>query len=598
MGSQDSNIGSDGLPIDQEGAPLEYGLFPGQGMPYAVAGSVLRDLVGGQDREDGAQHLEADPVRDEQIMRQVSSSGGIMVEEMAAVSNSEEDEEDEDAMDITGLFTANEAVKAAFSISKAERKELIETRHLVLELQSFMKSKGLTMAEFDKDKVDKLDSFNAGLPKFDRLVTGRDEYGLPIFSKLNEPTSSGVKNSQGKERCSGPGSATEINKQNMGNKSWRNVVQDSSSDATTKLQYFPPQQTTGGATPIIRPPKEFLLSSQKTWDNSLVGYFVGSSLPFKLVEEEAKKLWLHLGFLKMYMVKKGFYVFKFNSELDRNKILAAGPWHFKRNQIILQPWYEGIKLEKTGFSKLPLWVKIHDIPFSYWTSINGLCYVASGVGKPLQLDHITAKLDPMPYAKMLIEVDASVALPSTLNVAVLNSDGITESLIESKVEYFNKPSQCSVCHVFGHSLAKCPKRPPQANQASQPPSHPTATWVQKSPSATGGNIPPSHAIHPDGTATNHPVTSSSSVEAQMPTSSQATPSPCEFSPPIPTTGIVSKLKHVDEVGQIRGILKHPPSNSNVSGPNLKMDAEGFQTVLSKKHKKKGLSPRNSPPRNF
>lgn len=66
-----------------------------------------------------------------------------------------------------------------------------------------MESRGLSMAEFDKDKVEKQDSFNAGLPKSARLVTGRDEYGLPIFSKQNEPTSSGVKNSQGNEKYSG-----------------------------------------------------------------------------------------------------------------------------------------------------------------------------------------------------------------------------------------------------------------------------------------------------------------------------------------------------------------------------------------------------------
>lgn len=226
---------------------------------------------------------------------------------------------------------------------------------------------------------------------------------------------------------------TENKKQTVENKSWKNMVQDSTTDTTAKLKYFPPQLNSCGVAPIIRPPREFVLSSQKAWDNSLVGYFIGSNLPFKLVEEEARRLWLHLGFSKMYMVKKGFYAFKFNSELDRNKILAAGPWYFKRNQIVLQPWYEWIKLEKSGFTKLPLWVKIYDIPYSYWSFINGLCYVASGVGMPLQLDPITAKLDPMPYAKVLVKVDASVALPTSLNVDVINSDGVTESLMESKI---------------------------------------------------------------------------------------------------------------------------------------------------------------------
>lgn len=89
MGSQDSNIGSDGIPFDHEGAPLEYGLFNGHEMPFVVSGSVLRELVSGQGREEAAQHLEIDPVRDEVNVgvvdvghnkEHMSSSGGIMVE--------------------------------------------------------------------------------------------------------------------------------------------------------------------------------------------------------------------------------------------------------------------------------------------------------------------------------------------------------------------------------------------------------------------------------------------------------------------------------------------------------------------------------------
>ncbi|KAK1360653.1 hypothetical protein POM88_045127 [Heracleum sosnowskyi] len=212
--------------------------------------------------------------------------------------------------------------------------------------------------------------------------------------------------------------------------SWKEVVQKDvcSSGGEDKLQYFPPHDVNENGVPMIRPPKEFLVASQKAWSNSLVGYFLGSNFPFKLVEEEAKRQWLHLGFVKLYVVKKGFFIFKFNSELERNQILAGGPWHFKRNQIFLQPWYEGKKLEKSGFSKLPIWIKIHDIPCSYWNT-KGLSYVASGIGDPLQLDPITAKLEPLPYAKILVEAKASTTLSPVVDIAVFDSNGNTESIL-------------------------------------------------------------------------------------------------------------------------------------------------------------------------
>lgn len=114
---------------------------------------------------------------------------------------------------------------------------------------------------------------------------------------------------------------------------WSKVLTQPGSNSSDKLEYFPPQ-TSGDGVPIIRPPKDFLKSTQKAWSSSLVGYFLGSNLPYKLVEEEAKRQWLHLGFNKLYMVKKGFYVFKFNTELDKNIILAGGSLVFQAKSTI------------------------------------------------------------------------------------------------------------------------------------------------------------------------------------------------------------------------------------------------------------------------
>ncbi|KAK1360652.1 hypothetical protein POM88_045126 [Heracleum sosnowskyi] len=55
------------------------------------------------------------------------------------------------------------------------------------------------------------------------------------------------------------------------------------------------------------------------------------------------------------------------------------------------------------------------------------------------------------------------------------------------------------------------------------------------------------------------------------------------SPPIPTTGIISKLEQIDEVAKLKGILK---SSTSVLGTKKKVDVEGFQLVENKNNKKK------------
>lgn len=556
-------------------------------------------------------HIASDPVNDE-ISFSVRKEG---VEEHMMVEDVPSSDDDGGHDHFSKNFSANPAIKAAYDATKLERKELADARVHIMEMQRYMEAKGLSMAAFEKEKMLKDGNFNPGLVNSVDIITGRDEFGLPILRHMNvdgagtssvntipevnkndahdlfdkSPSYGYVK--QGAPQVK---TAQEGIKVNLGeHKSWKNVVEDSDGPSSgTKLEYFPPQLGAGNGIPIIKPPKEFLISSQKAWTSSLVGYFVGANLPFKLVEEEAKRLWLHLGFNKLYMVKRGFFVFKFNSEVDRNRILASGPWHFKRNQIILEQWYEGKKLEKSGFTKLPVWVKIYDIPYSYW-SLKGLSHVASGIGKPLQLDPITNKLEPLPFAKVLVEAKADVPLPSMLSVTVINSDGISESLIQTKVEYFNKPPQCSVCKVFGHSPTKCPLNPKPQAPTHQPhfthqPRPSSQSWVPK---------PILTAQIPGDTVNNAEPTASPPLQVS-PSEPIIPDSPDNATPPIPSTGLISKLKQVDEIPKIRGILKKPVVSNSGTGNMPDLDPDGFQKVEGKKAKtKKGNSPKISPHRN-
>lgn len=53
-------------------------------------------------------------------------------------------------------------------------------------------------------------------------------------------------------------------------KSWTRIVQEQGySSLGGKLKYFPPQSETGDCVPVIKPPKEFHLYSQKPWNFSL-----------------------------------------------------------------------------------------------------------------------------------------------------------------------------------------------------------------------------------------------------------------------------------------------------------------------------------------
>lgn len=78
-------------------------------------------------------------------------------------------------------FSANPAIKAAFEISKQERKEIADVRVRMMKLQRYMVAKGLSMAEFERARTHSDGMFNAGLVNPMAFVKGRDEFGLPIL---------------------------------------------------------------------------------------------------------------------------------------------------------------------------------------------------------------------------------------------------------------------------------------------------------------------------------------------------------------------------------------------------------------------------------
>lgn len=135
-------------------------------------------------------------------------------------------------------------------------------------------------------------------------------------------------------------------------KSWCDIVSHKAGKASMSLSYFPPVSKDGCI--LIKPPVEVLKRGNNLWSSSIVGYFLHSKLPFKVVEPIARRLWGNMGLSKVFLHSKGYYIFKFHSIADRNNVLASGPWHFASKVIVLQPWKEGVEFAKTDCVKFPI----------------------------------------------------------------------------------------------------------------------------------------------------------------------------------------------------------------------------------------------------
>lgn len=197
---------------------------------------------------------------------------------------------------------------------------------------------------------------------------------------------------------------------------------------------------------ILQIPKEMAFANVDTWERSMIGFFVSFKMPFYAVNSIAQRAWKPYGLEKVSVLDNGFMVFRFKTQEAVGDVLAKGPWLFGGKTILLQKWYPGFQFDKNKIRTIPVWARLQGLPFPLWNK-QGLSMAASMVGTPLACDTATLQCTRMEYARVCIELDAS--LPPVHSFKVASS--LTEEPITVDVVYEWKPTRCSQCKVFGHS---------------------------------------------------------------------------------------------------------------------------------------------------
>ena len=124
-----------------------------------------------------------------------------------------------------------------------------------------------------------------------------------------------------------------------------------------------------------------------------------------------KKMWSKFGFKDILDSHNGVFFMKFHNINGLEEVARCGPWMVKNKPMVVQKWEVNMCLDKREPVKIPVWVKICNVPLEAWTGY-GISALASRVGKPLVMDNVTASmcksgLGRVGYARVLVEVDAN-----------------------------------------------------------------------------------------------------------------------------------------------------------------------------------------------
>ncbi|GJT01792.1 RNA-directed DNA polymerase, eukaryota, reverse transcriptase zinc-binding domain protein [Tanacetum coccineum] len=142
-----------------------------------------------------------------------------------------------------------------------------------------------------------------------------------------------------------------------------------------------------------------------------------------------------------------------------NEVINNGPWMVNNKPLVVQKWSIDMCLNKTEPKRIPVWVKLRNVPIEAW-SVKGMSALVSSIGKPVIMDEITTKMcvngvGRMGFAIILVEIDAEKGIKDKIEI-IYKSKNISEGTKKIvDVEYSWIPSKCSQCKVFRHTENLC-----------------------------------------------------------------------------------------------------------------------------------------------
>ncbi|OIT19716.1 hypothetical protein A4A49_59088, partial [Nicotiana attenuata] len=215
------------------------------------------------------------------------------------------------------------------------------------------------------------------------------------------------------------------------------------------LNYIPPDLQ--GEQIVVTIEEEDIKENQNYWATAIIGYVLGENPYFKSMENYVDNVWNFVDTPKILYHDEGYYIFRFDSIDDRDKVMQSGPYFFHNKPFILKNWSLDFVFNPECLNVIPIWVRFPNLPVGFW-STEALRKMASGIGKPMHTDLYTAEMDRISYARVLVEADISHPLPN--DILLRTPVGV----IHQSIEYEWQPKFCMDCIKVGHTTDECRKK--------------------------------------------------------------------------------------------------------------------------------------------
>ncbi|XP_059429320.1 uncharacterized protein LOC132163147 [Corylus avellana] len=171
-------------------------------------------------------------------------------------------------------------------------------------------------------------------------------------------------------------------------------------------------------------------------------------------------VWRTAGGVKFKELRENTWLFEFNDDVDKRRVLDGRPWSFDGQILVLNEFDGNTPPSQLEFNQSPFWIQVHDMPL--------ICMnknIGTKIGRSLgELEEVDVAGDGMGWGSCLrLRVNIDITKPLDRGRA-LKLEG-KSSWVEFKYEKL--PIFCFRCGRIVHGPRGCPIPPPTSRSAAK-----------------------------------------------------------------------------------------------------------------------------------
>ena len=150
--------------------------------------------------------------------------------------------------------------------------------------------------------------------------------------------------------------------------------------------------------------KETFSRIRAPWSKALIVKVFGRTVGFNYLTFKINALWKPMAKLDCVNLGKDFFLIRFSSKEDYDKVLKGGPWFVGEHYLSVRKWEPKFQAAKATVTSLATWIRLPELPIEFFHP-ETLRSIGNRIGRFIRIDAITNTIARGRFARLCVQLD-------------------------------------------------------------------------------------------------------------------------------------------------------------------------------------------------